>query len=82
MQKNLIKDQVTASPTPEEEKLLTSLRAASWDEFHGQKKLKETLWISITAAKNGKSHWSTSSSTVLRDSAKRRWPISLAANSE
>lgn len=40
--------------TPEEESLLTSLRAASWDEFHGQRKLKETLKIAITAAKKRK----------------------------
>src|SRR3989344_2132608 len=44
----------TESPTPEEENLLTSLRAASWSEFHGQEKLKETLRISITAAKKRK----------------------------
>lgn len=42
------------SPTPEEEKLLISLRASSWHEFHGQKKLKETLKIAITAAKKRK----------------------------
>lgn len=48
------KNPVTENPTPEEEKLLTSLRAASWKEFHGQEKLKETLKISITAAKKRK----------------------------
>jgi Holliday junction resolvasome RuvABC ATP-dependent DNA helicase subunit len=36
---------------PEEEVLFTSLRAASWDEFAGQKKIKESLRIGITAAK-------------------------------
>jgi Holliday junction DNA helicase RuvB len=40
--------------TPEEEVLFTSLRAASWDEFAGQKKIKEALRIGITAAKNRK----------------------------
>ncbi len=48
------KEPVLESPTPEEEKLLTSLRAASWDEFRGQEKLKETLKIAITAAKKRK----------------------------
>lgn len=54
VKKTLVSDQVTASPTPEEEKLLTSLRAASWGEFRGQEKLKETLKIAITAAKKRK----------------------------
>lgn len=40
--------------TPEEEILLTSLRATSWDEFYGQKNLKESLRIAITAAKKRK----------------------------
>jgi Holliday junction DNA helicase RuvB len=39
---------------PEEEVLFTSLRAASWDEFSGQKKVKESLRIGITAAKKRK----------------------------
>jgi Holliday junction DNA helicase RuvB len=39
---------------PEEEVLFTSLRAASWDEFAGQKKIKESLRIGITAAKKRK----------------------------
>lgn len=42
------------SPTQEEEKLLTSLRASSWDEFRGQEKLKESLQIAIKAAKKRK----------------------------
>lgn len=37
--------------TPEEEKLLVSLRASSWDEFFGQDILKESLVIAIQAAK-------------------------------
>ncbi len=40
--------------TPEEEVLFTSLRASSWNEFYGQKNLKESLKISITAAKKRK----------------------------
>ena len=40
--------------TPEEEMLFTSLRASSWEEFAGQKKIKESLRIGITAAKNRK----------------------------
>lgn len=36
---------------PEEEKLFISLRASAWSEFCGQEKIKETLRISLTAAK-------------------------------
>jgi len=39
---------------PEEEVLFTSLRASSWDDFFGQKKIKESLRIGITAAKKRK----------------------------
>jgi len=39
---------------PEEEKLFISLRAGSWNEFAGQKKVKENLKIGITAAKKRK----------------------------
>ncbi len=35
---------------PEEEKLFTSLRASSWDEFHGQETIKTALQIAIAAA--------------------------------
>lgn len=38
-------------PTPEEEVLLTSIRAKSWDEFHGQDGIKKSLQIAIKAAK-------------------------------
>lgn len=38
----------------EEEVLFTSLRAKAWEEFHGQKQLKESLRITITAAKKRK----------------------------
>ena len=38
----------------EEEVLFTSLRASSWTEFYGQKKVKESLRISIAAAKKRK----------------------------
>lgn len=40
--------------TPEEEKLFTSLRAHSWDEFIGQQTVKESLQIAITAANERK----------------------------
>ncbi len=36
--------------TPEEEKLFTSLRASSWEDFHGQENIKTSLQISIEAA--------------------------------
>lgn len=41
---------VETPPTPEEEKLFTSLRASSWNEFHGQENVKESLRIAIKAA--------------------------------
>lgn len=37
--------------TPEEEVLLQSLRAKSWDEFLGQENIKTSLQIALTAAK-------------------------------
>lgn len=37
--------------TPEEEVLLTSVRAKSWDEFYGQENVKKSLVIAIQAAK-------------------------------
>ncbi len=51
-QKSKIKIEIPE--TPEEEILFTSLRASSWGEFFGQKKIKESLRIGITAAKNRK----------------------------
>ncbi len=45
------KENIFESPTPEEEKLLTSLRANNWDEFFGQDAVKESLLIAIQAAK-------------------------------
>ena len=36
----------------DEEQLFTTLRAKVWEEFYGQEKIKETLSIAITAAKN------------------------------
>lgn len=45
---SIIKSQETP---PEEEVLINSLRAKSWDEFYGQPKIKESLQIAITAAK-------------------------------
>ena len=40
--------------TPEEEVLLTSLRAQKWQEFIGQETVKESLKIAISAAKKRK----------------------------
>src|SRR5574338_915364 len=40
--------------TPEEEKLLVSLRASSWKDFFGQEQVKESLLIAIKAAKKRK----------------------------
>jgi Holliday junction DNA helicase RuvB len=48
------KDKTEIQETPEEEMLFTSLRASSWEEFYGQKKIKESLRIGITAAKKRK----------------------------
>src|SRR5258708_3243874 len=41
----------TSIENPEEEKLFTSLRAGSWDEFLGQQTIKTALQIAIEAAK-------------------------------
>ncbi|MBI2195596.1 MAG: Holliday junction branch migration DNA helicase RuvB, partial [Candidatus Levybacteria bacterium] len=40
--------------SPEEEILFTSLRASSWNDFHGQVNVKESLKIAIAAAKKRK----------------------------
>lgn len=40
--------------SPEEEVLFTSLRATSWNEFYGQKNVKQSLQIAISAAKKRK----------------------------
>lgn len=52
MAKNKVKS--SEQESPEEKILFSSLRASSWDEFFGQKKIKENLRISITAAKKRK----------------------------
>ena len=49
-----IKESVLEPPTPEEERLLTSLRAKTWKEFQGQESVKEALRIAIAAAKKRK----------------------------
>lgn len=36
---------------PEDEVIISTLRASSWDEFHGQENVKESLRIAIDAAK-------------------------------
>jgi holliday junction DNA helicase RuvB len=43
-----------ANDSPEEEILFTSLRASSWQEFAGQKNIKEALRIAISAARKRK----------------------------
>ena len=45
-------DIFTTPPSPEEEALFTSLRAAAWDEFYGQEQVKTSLQITIEAAKS------------------------------
>ena len=40
--------------SPEEQILFTSLRATSWNDFYGQKTVKQSLQIAITAAKKRK----------------------------
>jgi len=44
----------TEAITPEEEALLSSLRAASWNEFYGQDQIKTSLGIALAAAKKRK----------------------------
>jgi Holliday junction DNA helicase RuvB len=39
------------TPTPEEDSLITSLRAQVWEEFIGQPQIKRSLQVAITAAK-------------------------------
>ncbi|HZZ98635.1 MAG TPA: Holliday junction branch migration DNA helicase RuvB [Candidatus Saccharimonadia bacterium] len=39
---------------PEDEILFTSLRAATWEDFHGQEEVKRALQIAISAAKKRK----------------------------
>ncbi|MBI4062494.1 Holliday junction branch migration DNA helicase RuvB [Candidatus Gottesmanbacteria bacterium] len=45
---------VETPPTPEEERLFTSLRASDWKEFYGQENVKESLRIAIKAASKRK----------------------------
>jgi Holliday junction DNA helicase RuvB len=45
---------VSQKETPEEEKLFTSLRASSWDEFAGQVQAKKSLRVTIDATKKRK----------------------------
>lgn len=54
MKKKQPQDFAAKPATPEEEKLFTSLRADSWEEFYGQKMVKEALAIAITASKKRK----------------------------
>lgn len=43
------KEKILESP-PEDEKIFTSLRASSWNDFFGQNKIKQALRIAISAA--------------------------------
>ena len=45
-----VKLQTKEEITPEEEKLFVSLRASSWEDFHGQENIKASLQIAIEAA--------------------------------
>lgn len=51
MSKKIAKKGVQENINSEEEALLVSLRIKEWNEFHGQKSIKESLRIAITAAK-------------------------------
>jgi len=46
--------QKTKKSKEPEEKLFTSLRASSWDDFHGQKKVRQALQIAMKAAQKRK----------------------------
>lgn len=48
------KEDLVENVNSEEEVLFTSLRAQAWTEFHGQRQVKESLKITITAAKKRK----------------------------
>ncbi len=50
-QKTIIKDEKTE---PEEEQLITSVRAADWGEFLGQENIKQSISVAIQAAKKRK----------------------------
>ena len=45
---------VSENDSPEEEKLFTSLRATSWNEFAGQEQVKKSLRVTIDATKKRK----------------------------
>ncbi len=53
-QTNKKEDILFETAPPEEERIITSLRASSWDEFYGQLSVKKSLHIAITAAKKRK----------------------------
>jgi Holliday junction DNA helicase RuvB len=52
--KNDLIDPLVNAVTPEEQKLLVSLRASNWSEFAGQQGVKKALTIAISAAKKRK----------------------------
>lgn len=51
MDEEIRTDDIIGEVKPEEEVILTSLRARSWDEFTGQSIIKKSLKIAISAAK-------------------------------
>lgn len=53
-QESLMKKNPLLESTPEEEQLLTTLRAQTWTDFIGQQRIKESLSIAIEAAKQRK----------------------------
>lgn len=53
-QEEKVRSAGSGQETPEEQVLFSSLRASSWGEFYGQKKLKDNLKIAITASKKRK----------------------------
>ncbi len=54
MRNDVVKKDSKKQENLEEEVVLTSLRAKNWQEFFGQKSIKESLQISISAAKKRK----------------------------
>lgn len=54
MKKKITKEDIIEKVTPEEEVLFTSLRARNWEEFRGQKNIKDSIRIAIDAANKRK----------------------------
>jgi len=54
IQPSITETVVSQTNSPEEEKLFTSLRASSWNEFAGQEQVKKSLRVTIDATKKRK----------------------------